>query len=195
MTEQFKINARLHQIVNVHRANNEIIFVSADRLTDEFRALRSKRITLLVAETNGHQPAQGALPLPIEESPKPETILITIPGQPIGKPRMTAADRWRQRDCVLRYRAWADRARDAAEGKLPKNAEAMTMRFYLQMPDSWPTQKRLQHDGQRCFQKPDIDNLCKSVMDSLLGNDEVIAKIEAEKFWTLDNPRTEVVFI
>lgn len=38
-------------------------------------------------------------------------ITFTIPGTPVGKPRQTQRDKWAERDCVLRYRAWADRAR------------------------------------------------------------------------------------
>jgi len=40
--------------------------------------------------------------------------VITVPGNPVGKPRMTRKDKWAQRPCVLRYREWADRARAAA---------------------------------------------------------------------------------
>jgi Holliday junction resolvase RusA-like endonuclease len=62
------------------------------------------------------------------------------------------------------------------------------------MPESWPEKKRLQHDGQHHYDKPDLDNCIKAVLDSLLENDQIIAKIEAEKFWTNGEPRTEVLF-
>jgi Holliday junction resolvase RusA-like endonuclease len=193
MTNQFKINARLHSIINVHRANNEIIFVSADKLTEDFRNLRSKRVMVLIAETNGHI-EQVPLPLPDDAEPKPEPLLIVIPGQPIGKPRMTQADRWRKRDCVLRYFAWCDRARKAAEGKIPKEIEGVTIRAYFAMPDSWPHSKKLQMDGTKHFQKPDYDNIEKAVTDALLENDEIIADANFSKRWTLGEPRVEVIF-
>jgi uncharacterized cupin superfamily protein len=41
---------------------------------------------------------------------------FTIPGNPVGKPRMTQRDKWAKRPAVLRYREWADRARAAYAG-------------------------------------------------------------------------------
>lgn len=198
---QFQINARLHSIIKVHRANNEIIFVSADFLSDDFRKLQSRRLTLLVAESNGHA-TQEALPLPVVTPETPEPQMIVIKGQPVPKPRQTAADRFlvddRARPCVARYRAWADKAREAFGGdnlpKLPKNIEMLTVRFYMSMPHDWSISKRLQLDGKRHFDRPDLDNLLKSVMDSLLKNDEIVAEIHATKHWTNGEPRTEVIF-
>src|SRR5947209_3522559 len=43
-------------------------------------------------------------------------ISYTIPGEPIGKPQMTQSDRRKKRDCVERFRAWADASRLAATG-------------------------------------------------------------------------------
>ena len=34
-----------------------------------------------------------------------------VEGKPRGKPRMTRKDKWAQRDCVLRYWAWAQEIR------------------------------------------------------------------------------------
>lgn len=202
MTQFFNIKARLHSIIPVRRATNEIIFVSSDALTDDFKKLASKPLTLQVAESNGHI-AQAALPLPevTSEKPTPETVIVK--GQPIGKPRMTAADRFlvgdRARPRVARYYAWADRARRAFDfgkpvSKLPKNIERLDVKFFFSMPLAWPEKKRLQHDGKPHFLTPDLDNCIKSVMDSLLDNDEIVAEIHAAKFWTMGEGYTEITF-
>ena len=63
---------------------------------------------------------------------------VVVRGEPIGKPRMTKRDKWKQRECVLRYRAWADAARAAAGVHLtalqsgdPKN---VFVRAYFPLP-------------------------------------------------------------
>lgn len=194
MTQQFQIKARLHSIIPLRRATNEIIFVSSDALTDEFKRLASKPLTLRVAESNGHI-AQESLPMASEIPTTPEPLHIVIEGQPIGKPRMTAADRWKKRACVLRYFAWSDKARKAAGDRLNgRNIEGVTIRAFFAMPESWSHSKKLQMDGAKHFQKPDFDNIQKAVADALLENDEIIADSTFSKRWTLGEPRVEVTF-
>lgn len=194
MTETFILNARLHSIINVQRANNEIIFVSADRLTEDFRRLQSKRLRLLINEPNGTGHATQQNLLRAGEVERLASPLILIPGQPIGKPRQTAADRWKLRPVVKRYRAWADLARTFAKGRIPEDIEEAEIKFFFAMPSQWSVKKRLQMDCTRHFAKPDVDNCIKSVFDALIENDEIIAKVCAEKFWTNAEPRTEVIF-
>lgn len=202
MTAEIKLRGRLKRLSasQIQRGTKAVdwTLIVTDKLNsnDEsaFVELLSKQVSVTIH--NGFHPGvQEALPLAVEPESKPVPQMITILGQPIGKPRQTAADRWKQRPCVLRYRAWADRARKAAEDKMPKELEAVICRFYFAMPDSWTEKKRLQHDGLHHYEKPDLDNCVKSVLDSLLENDQIIAKIEAEKFWTNGEPRTEVIFM
>jgi Holliday junction resolvase RusA-like endonuclease len=162
--------------------------------TTELRGLMSRNISMVISEQNGHV-AQEPLPLPVASEPPTEPLVIVIKGQPMGKPRMTDADRWKRRDCVLRYWAWCEKARKAADGRIEgRDIETLSVKFYFAMPKDWSNAKRLQHDGKRHFQTPDIDNCVKSVMDSLVANDEIIARIDAEKFWTNGEPYTEVTF-
>ncbi len=57
---------------------------------------------------------------------------------PIGKPRMTRADKWKQRPEVIRYRAFCDEAR-LRKIHLPDSGAHVT--FVMPMPQSW-SQKR-----------------------------------------------------
>lgn len=102
---------------------------------------------------------------------------------PIAKPRMTHADRWRKRPGVLRYRAFCDELRLQAlkeDYRLPETFSAV---FYLPMPKSWSTRHKLEMAGCPHQQRPDLDNLLKSVMDAFLVEDKAVWKITAEKRW------------
>ena len=101
---------------------------------------------------------------------------------PIGKPRMTQRDKWAKRPCVMRYRAFADELRDKV-GMMPDDPSAIRLSIYIPMPKSWSKKKRDQMSGQPHRQKPDIDNICKAVMDSLLKDDSGIYAITARKVW------------
>ena len=85
-----------------------------------------------------------------------KTRTIVCFTNPIGKPRMTRRDKWAQRPCVLRYRAFADELRLAA-GKLPDDVYGVAVTAYLPIPKSWSKQKRLAHLGIDHRTWPDID--------------------------------------
>lgn len=64
---------------------------------------------------------------------------------PVGKPRMTRRDKWKQRQPVMRYRMFCDEAR--LHGiRVPENGAHIT--FVLPMPQSWSKKKRTAMDGQ-----------------------------------------------
>lgn len=197
MNPPLKIKGRLRSIGEPGRKGTMLTFsvLTFDKVTDDIKALLSKRVMLFnFAEATDHA-EQAPLPLPVVEGEKSAPQLITIPGQPIGKPRQTQRDKWQQRPCVVAYRLWADRARIAARGKIPEEIEGVVIRFFFAMPNTWDSTKRLHHDGKPHEQKPDIDNCVKSVLDSLLDNDEIISRLEARKIWTNGDPRTEVYFV
>lgn len=104
---------------------------------------------------------------------------------PMGAVRQTRADAWRNRPCVLRYRSFKDSLREqAAPYYLPADPLIVTMKFYIPMPASWSKKKKAAMNGAYHRQKPDIDNLSKSVMDSLWEDDSMISKINATKLWS-----------
>lgn len=121
---------------------------------------------------------------------------FTIPGDPVGKPRMTRRDRWAQRPPVLKYRAWADMARLCAPRDLPPSPLEIHVRAYLSIPDSWSKTRQAIAAGEWHRQKPDADNILKSVCDALFPEDKAIARKFIEKRYADDNgPRVVVTVV
>ena len=99
---------------------------------------------------------------------------------PTPKPRQTRADIWKQRPRVMRYRAFADEVR-AMGIKVPESD--CKVLFILPMPPSWSKKKREMMRSRPHRQKPDIDNLCKALLDALYGDDSVVWEISLCKVW------------
>jgi Holliday junction resolvase RusA-like endonuclease len=99
---------------------------------------------------------------------------------PVAKPRQTRSDVWKKRPCVMRYRSFADECR--ASGMEIPEAGAHII-FIIPMPKSWSEKRKKAMDGQPHQQTPDIDNICKSLLDSLFKNDSHIYDIRLSKFW------------
>ncbi len=89
---------------------------------------------------------------------------------PCPAPRMTRADRWKKRPCVLRY---FDFKEEVSRQKIfVINGDAIT--FVMPMPKSWSKKKAKRLDGQPHTQVPDIDNLLKALLDSCYTQDKGI---------------------
>lgn len=99
---------------------------------------------------------------------------------PVGKPRMTRADKWKKRPEVLRYRAFCDEVRLLGV-ELPESGSHVT--FILPMPSSWSKKKRAELNGRPHQQKPDVDNLTKSLLDALFEDDAHIWDVWVSKLW------------
>lgn len=109
---------------------------------------------------------------------------ITIYGNPIGKPRMTQRDKWKKRPCVMKYRAWADKARVCA-GELPPADKILSLSWiaYFEPPVSWSKNKRESMIGELHRSKPDRDNIDKALLDALFDDDKAIAAGTITKLW------------
>ncbi len=99
---------------------------------------------------------------------------------PVAKPRQTRSDKWKQRPAVMRYRAFADEVR-LKRVQLPE-AGAWII-FHMPMPVSWSQTKRALMKGKAHQQKPDVDNLTKSILDSIHADDSGVWDIRATKIW------------
>ncbi|MDU4995189.1 MAG: RusA family crossover junction endodeoxyribonuclease [Enterobacteriaceae bacterium] len=99
---------------------------------------------------------------------------------PMGKPRMTRADKWKKRPEVMRYRAFCDEVRLRGVA-LPESDAHVT--FVLPMPASWSKKKRQQYNGQPHQAKPDCDNMLKALMDALYEDDAHIWDCRITKVW------------
>lgn len=102
---------------------------------------------------------------------------------PVAKPRLSRRDRWAQRPAVVRYHAFCDDLRRKFKYNLP---EVLILEFFIPMPTSWSLKKKARMAGQPHQQKPDIDNLCKAVMDALSADDSYIYILHAKKYWSYE---------
>lgn len=128
-----------------------------------------------------------------EESEARPIVTFIIWGPPIGKPRMTQRDKWAKRPAVMRYRAWADKARASAPADLPERPVSVSWVAYLPIPKSWSKIAKHMAAGTHHQQKPDRDNIDKAVCDALWKDDSVIAHGTLEKRWDDGSgPRIEV---
>lgn len=100
---------------------------------------------------------------------------------PVPKPRMTQRDKWQKRPAVLRYRDFCDRVR---EHDIELSDQGCSIKFLMPMPKSWSQKKRDYMDGQPHQQKPDLDNLLKSLFDAVHKEDCGIWHIDSVcKVW------------
>lgn len=105
---------------------------------------------------------------------------------PNTKPRQTISDKWNKRKCVVQYRAFADLLRSQAAMLNFKLISPLIVEFHVPMATSWGKARRIEMDGKPHTQTPDVDNFCKSTMDALLGQDNIISEIHARKFWSTE---------
>lgn len=115
------------------------------------------------------------------------TMTITMPGAAVGKPRMTQRDKWAKRDCVMRYRAWADHLRLLvhAIGGLPETERILDVSWVARFepPKSTSKARRAGMIGQIHRVKPDRDNIDKAVLDVLFEKDQGIGCGTIRKEW------------
>ena len=102
---------------------------------------------------------------------------------PIGKPRMTQRDKWKQRPCVLRYRKFCDMTREAFQAFKFDLPNAFSIRFTIEMPASWSAKKRAAMLGAPHQSRPDLDNMIKAVCDAAKKEDSTVYRVHAEKVW------------
>ena len=100
---------------------------------------------------------------------------------PCTKPRMTQRDKWKQRPCVVKYRSFKDECRSQDLELF----ESMSVVFEIEMPKSWSAKKKSEMDGEPHQQKPDVDNLVKGLLDTML-EDSHVWRVHAEKRWATE---------
>jgi Holliday junction resolvase RusA-like endonuclease len=105
---------------------------------------------------------------------------------PVTKPRQTRSDKWKKRDCVVRYRQFADKLRLCANIAKFELADSFEIRFNIAMPKSASKKKSNELLNMPHQQKPDIDNLLKAVMDALKKDgDQSVYSVMAVKYWSM----------
>ena len=89
---------------------------------------------------------------------------------------------------------WMEQSAETINDDVPIS---VTILFYFPIPESFSAKKKERIDGTPHYNRIDLDNCIKSVLDGCQGyvfqNDSRIYRIVAEKRYS-SNPRTEVVF-
>ena len=128
-------------------------------------------------------PRRGRAPrVPAPDAPDAGAIppVQILDVTPVPAPRQSRRDAWAPRPCVLRYRAMRDHLR-MLRAQVP---ERVVMIFYLPMPPSWSTAKRIAHAGTPHRQKPDADNLLKATIDAVVADDAAHYDERSIKVWS-----------
>ena len=118
--------------------------------------------------------------------PEPTASLeFWIPGKPVSKPRMTRQDKWKQRPCVVEYRAFKDLIKLIVGNTLPPVESIVRVNWiaYHEVPKSWSRKKADAHRGRLKQTTPDRDNIDKALLDALWARDEAIAWGTLLKVW------------
>ncbi len=120
--------------------------------------------------------------------------MITIPGKPVAKPRMTRRDKWMGRKPVVQYWEWVNMATRIVKEQLDQDPLRVIITAYFGFPKSYSKQKRELLEGQLHRLLPDGDNVLKAVVDALWKkNDQRIAIKTIIKRWDDGKgPRVEV---
>ena len=103
---------------------------------------------------------------------------------PLPKPRMTRADRWKKRPCVIRYWEYKTELQAKLDICGIEIDDVIKVEFGVPMPKSWSKKKNKEMDQKPNQQIPDVDNLMKGLMDALFQEDSHIHTIHAKKVWS-----------
>jgi Holliday junction resolvase RusA-like endonuclease len=108
---------------------------------------------------------------------------IEVRLDPVAKPRMTRADKWKHRVVVDRYFDFKDALVGLCNLSQFRLGDVYRVEFYIAMPKSWSKVKKKEYEGKPHQDKPDLDNLLKALNDCLKDEDKAIWSIEATKIW------------
>lgn len=124
------------------------------------------------------------------------TKSFVVLGVPVAKPRQTRSDKWKRRPCVLKYRDWADKAREAmchAMGTVSFTAGRLDVVAYFPLRKGLSAKVIEGVRGSVHMSKPDADNVLKAVSDALCRNDQMIHDMSVRKRWDDGGgPRVEI---
>ncbi len=104
-------------------------------------------------------------------------------GVPVAKPRMTVGDRANYRPVTKRYWAFKKNLIVQAKQQGFELGPRHKITFYMKIPKSY-SKKKL--DGKPHQKRPDLDNLCKAVWDSLLREDSTCHYLVVSKKYSTE---------
>ena len=109
--------------------------------------------------------------------------------KPTPAPRQCRSDLWKPRPSVLRYRAFKDEFNRLAarQGLDLSKHDTLEIVFSISMPKSWSEKEKQAMCGHPHQQKPDLDNLCKAVLDATGLDDSHVHQLRLSKVWAIDD--------
>jgi len=123
-------------------------------------------------------------------------LVISMPPKSKGRPRFSRGHAYTPKE-TREYEEAVQKIVKAIIKAPFNNQLRLTLHFYLDVPKSWSKRKKesaLKGDI-RPSTRPDIDNLCKAIMDALNGgigynDDKQIVELHAYEWY--GEPRTEI---
>jgi len=104
-------------------------------------------------------------------------------GTPVAKPRMTQADRWKKRPIVEKYWTFKDNIVRQAKKQNFVLGRAYKVTFYIPLPKSISKKEKEKRLGKAHLIRPDLDNMLKSLNDTLMSEDSGVFYVTCQKKW------------
>jgi len=107
-----------------------------------------------------------------------DSIFFRIPREklrPAGLKRLLRLERYNE------YKV--DLLAEAKKKRFDVPAAGLHITFFIPCPRSWTDKKKREHHGRLHQSRPDVDNLTKGFLDSLLSEDKYIANLTITKRW------------
>ena len=121
-----------------------------------------------------------------------------IPGKPVPKqrPRVVNGHAFTP-DKTKDFEALVAMQYKLANGKKLTGPVAVSVAVWYEIPQSWTKKRKAEELLKPHTQKPDLDNVVKSVLDGLTGvaweDDAQVSRISASKYWYDKPTKTTVV--
>jgi len=109
-----------------------------------------------------------------------------LTGIPVAKPRMTRSDAWKKRPVVMKYWAFKDNINVQAKKQKFELGKAYRVTFYIPMPKSMSIKNKKLYDGKPHLLRPDLDNMLKSLNDTLMDEDSSVHYVVCSKKWAYE---------
>lgn len=111
------------------------------------------------------------------------TPLFVFDIVPIPAPRLVHSDKWKKRPIAIRYFEYKERIKALALELGYELTPVLNILFIMPMPRTWTYKKKESLVNMPHQQTPDIDNLIKGTMDSMITQDNFVWSINASKIW------------
>jgi Holliday junction resolvase RusA-like endonuclease len=105
-------------------------------------------------------------------------------GDIMAKPRMTQSDKWKKRTCTQKYWSFKDELLLQSNSCNFVLSDAFEVFAFIKMPKSWSLKKKKAMNLIKHQNKPDADNILKSINDIFGKKDQSRWSNTVHKFWS-----------